>query len=381
MKKSFAQIIEDAKKEERKKLSSKIPEWDGVKGLIIPSSLSIEQCSSSATARYKAELLLGAFGGQKIGTVCDITGGLGADDIVGFSRIAKEVHYFERDKVIAEAAQNNAKILGINNIVFRCESIDKGSTIPKSDVIFADPARRDGAGKKVFLLEDCSPDILSLLPMLWEVSPLILLKLSPLADISMLSSRLGERLSEVHIVSCKGEVKELLCLMRKGHSGWSFEIVAADASLNESFRFKKEEEASATATFAKEISLGDTLIEPSPAIMKSGAFRLLCYRFGWEKLDTSTHLYVCGKPMEKGGNKLFKYYSVLENLPFNKSNIEALSKRGLKADVSARNVHISSEELRKRLHCAPSDGERLHVFACHTAFAGERILICQKILL
>lgn len=381
MKKSFAQIVEDVKNAERRKMTKKIPEWEG-KDIIIPSGLSLEQCSSSETARYKAELISEHLKGKSIDTVCDITGGLGADSMEGFSRIAKSVHYFESQKELTEAARHNAEVLGIENIVFHNESIGSTSILPKADLIYADPSRRSASGKKVFLLEDCSPNILQILPMLFDSSPLILFKLSPISDISMLSSCFGENLSEIHVVSSGGEVKELLCLLERVPSERPLKIVVAETLGKETFAFNKDEERKAEIRTAKEITAGDILVEPCAGILKSGAFKLACNRFPWNSVSLSTHLYVQSQNEEKQIRKtlLFKFYNIKECLPFSKSTIELLSKRGMKADVTVKNLKgISSDELQKRLHCSSSDESRFHIFACNT-LSGAKIIVSQRLL-
>ncbi|MBP9998630.1 MAG: hypothetical protein KBS67_05235, partial [Bacteroidales bacterium] len=212
MKKSFAQILEGIDSRSSAKMASKLPSWHAA-GCTAPSSLAIEQCSSEAAAMYKAGLT-----GPGGGCIADLTGGLGVD-CHAFAQRFRKVLYFERNQVLADEARRNFARLGAGNIEVSCLETGKefleGGALGQMDWIYLDPARRDAAGKKVFLLEDCSPNVLELLPLLWEHSPRILLKLSPMADISMIRSRLGACLKEIHVVGLGGEVKELLCILEK----------------------------------------------------------------------------------------------------------------------------------------------------------------------
>ena len=179
----------------------------------------------------------------KNGKVADLTGGLGVDSWA-FSEVAEEVLYNEMNPELAAAARHNFQALGATNIFIRnCEatadSLEEILGDFKPDVIFMDPARRDSVGKKVFLLEDCSPDVLKMLPQMFETSRFILLKISPMADITMVVERLdrtyesfldenhkggwnGQWVREVHVVASCGECKELLILLdREWRNGYS----------------------------------------------------------------------------------------------------------------------------------------------------------------
>ena len=115
--------------------------------------------------------------------------------------------YFEQNAELAAAAGRNFAKLGADNIEVRNETVTPETELPEADLIYADPARRSAAGRKVFLLEDCTPDILTLLPMLLRKAPAVLLKLSPMADLAMLAGRLGAALREIHVVESDGEAR------------------------------------------------------------------------------------------------------------------------------------------------------------------------------
>ena len=202
--------------ESRRKLKGKVREWHENPGLIFPLKLSAEQCSSSATGAYKADLAERIAGNSKEWTIADLTGGLGVDSWF-FSQKASKVIYNEMQQILCDAARHNFKTLGASNISIinrtaEQETIDE-ILDDETDIVYMDPARRGEGGKKVFLIEDCTPDVLTLKDEIFRFSRHIFLKLSPMADISLVCERLGRTCREVYAVAAGGECKELLVWM------------------------------------------------------------------------------------------------------------------------------------------------------------------------
>jgi len=292
-------------------------------------------------------------------------------DSWAFSQVAERVVYFEQNAELAGAVAQNFAKLGADNIEVRNETVTPETELPEADLIYADPARRNAAGRKVFLLEDCTPDILTLLPMLLRKAPAVLLKLSPMADLAMLAERLGPALREIHVVESDGEIKELLCLLLRDAEPAEPEIVLVRLSGQEaSFSFKASEERAAEARFAAAVRPGDTLLEPSPALLKAGAFKLPCCHWGLEKLAPSTHLYL-GKAVP-----WFKAWRVLEVLPFGAAAFKQLKRSYPRAEITARNLPLGSDALRKKLGIAP--GGDAHIFACRLADGAAVLLACTR---
>lgn len=401
---TFKEILDGIDSDAPARMKKKVPEWSGIPGLEFPTRLSTEQCSSSVTARYKAELASAVFqlrtdrpargivtggafpqrsedggfqrrpdnasAGKPV--ICDLTGGLGVD-CWAFSSIACHVHHNEMDQALSSAVRHNFKALGITNASFSNIEVSPGSVYEviaacgnQADIIFLDPARRSGTGKKVFLLEDCSPDILALKDELLEAAPDIMVKLSPMADISMICKRLGTEVREVHVVGADGECKELLVWMQRNWSN-GCTIVCED------LRFTQEEESSAAPAFVQDAQAmleAGYLFEPSPAVLKAGCFNLICSRLGLSKLGRFTHLYSTAAPCE--GLKTYgKVFSIKEILPFDGRNIKAAGKAYPRCEVTSRNLPISSEELKKKM--AVTSGGDIHIFACSASFlSGEK---------
>jgi len=350
--------------EVRKKLRSKVPEWYAVPGLEYPLRLSGEQCSSSETAAYKAKLA----GSPSV--LADLTGGLGVDSWA-FSKVAGKVFYNEMNPSLAAAASHNFALLGADNITVLNNEITPsnvaGILAPlKPDVIFMDPARRAEDGRKVFRLEDCQPNVLELLPTLFSISGKILLKLSPMADISLVCKQLGS-VREVHVVSADGECKELLLVLERGYKGeYSLHVYEGGA-------VAEIPASEAPSSVYSEPVEGQILFEPGKGLLKAGAFDFPCH-YGMGKLGRHTHLYVGSVP--ESLKPFGKSFEILQVLPFNNKSIKELKKDYPRAEVTARNIPLTSDALRKKIGCTSGGG--VHIFGVHVdALDGNFILICS----
>ena len=426
--------------EVRRKLRGKVPEWYAVPGLIYPSRLSGEQCSSTETACYKASVACsvvsgysapafeGIFAGNeyqmgpgtvKNGPFCgcpvpeaaiaDLTGGLGVDSWA-FSKVFGKVLYNEMQPALADAARHNFALLGADNIVVRNCTLGSADALSdqtftgapsdqtsvkvpanqpsagvpstqfsvqqildgfQPDIIFLDPARRAADGRKVFRLEDCQPDVLKLLPELLDASPLILLKLSPMADISLVCKQLG-CVSQVHVVAAEGECKELLLVLKKGWTeGYGLTVYESGAVAV----LSGGAESGAGVEYAREEYLTGWLFEPGKALLKAGAFDWPGQTFGLRKMGRHTHIYVSENPIPEELAPFGKSFRIKSIEPLNKSGIKAMGKAFPQAEVSARNVPLTSDELRRRL--GVRSGGRVHLFGVHLDTAGNWLIATE----
>ena len=339
--------------EVRRKLRGKVPEWVAVPSLRYPLPLSAEQCSSSRTARYKAGVAVAACGGNGM-RVADLTGGLGVDSWA-FSQRFSEVLYNEMNPALAEAATWNFRTLGVGNITVRCQELVPGGLSAvldgfQADLLFLDPARRAADGRKVFRLEACQPDVLQLLPELLQAAPRVLLKLSPMADISLVCKQLGG-VRAVHVVAAEGECKELLLVLERGYEGpYALTVYEGGAVL------EVPEETAPVYASAPE----GWLFEPGKALLKAGAFTLPC-RYGLAKLSRHTHLYTAPSPVP-ALTPFGKWFRILESVPFSNRSIKDLGRRYPSAEVTARNLPVTSDQLRAKLKVR--SGGPVHIFGC-----------------
>lgn len=351
--------------EARRVLRTKLPQWYAVPSLRYPSRLCAEQCSSATTASYKAKLLPSGL------RLADLTGGLGVD-AWAFSKVAKEVLYNEMNPVLAEAVRHNFGELGVKNVRFRSVEVKPGNVGEvldgfAADVLFLDPARRASDGRKVFLLEDCSPDVTVLLPELFSHCAHVMLKLSPMADVTALLRTLPS-VREVHIVAAEGECKEVLLLLERGWSGLRRMVVAEEGAVME---IPEEGEA---LLLAGRGDIQGVLFEPGRALGKAGAFDLPC-RYGHKALGRNTHLYVAEAP-SKALKSFGKYFEIQEVLHLDKRSLKALGGRFPAAEVTAKNIPLRSDELRARIGCR--SGGDVHIFGAALDEGGENVLIVGR---
>ena len=235
----------------------KLPTWAAIDGILYPPHLSMEQCSSEQTARYKAALVMrlvkdSLLTGEGRGGAllfADLTGGFGVD----FAFMAQAFHatlstqspvksfYVERNPQLCDLARNNLPLLGLSHTQVVCsttedflntlwnkkasptggglegaEASPTGGGLEGASIIYLDPARRDDHGGRTYGIADCTPNVLELRDTLLAKADYVLLKLSPMLDWRKAVSDLGEDyVCEVHIVSVHNECKELLIVLQK----------------------------------------------------------------------------------------------------------------------------------------------------------------------
>ena len=391
----------------RRKLKGKVQEWYMNPELIFPIGLSAEQCSSTATGIYKAGLASDITEGKAF-RLADLTGGLGVDSWY-FSQKAEQIWYHEMQEKLCIAAEHNFKALKAENIVVRNiistpETIDSILSEACPDIVYMDPARRGEGGKKVFLIEECTPDVLTLKEQIFRHCRHILLKLSPMADITMVCNRLGEACREVHVVATGGECKELLIWMDREWKG-EYSIVAVEISRLTSFarndsiatlssraEFSLSSRAECSMSSRAEFSLSSRaqcslssraqsrelfLFEPGKALMKAGLFELISNHFGIEKMGVSTHYYITDDENKLAELQKFgKVYKIISVQPLDKRTIKAAGKEYPHAEVTARNIPMDTETLRKKL--GVTSGDDAHIFGLKSDKSGNLLIITKR---
>lgn len=317
----------------RKKCEKKLPTWFNTPGIFYPDSLAVEQSSSELTAVYKARIVSGK-------TLADLTGGMGVDSYF-LSRKINRVSYFEINPELAEITAHNFKVLKVQNIEVNPQD---GIGFLKEnekvfDWIFLDPARRDQHKQRVFRLQDCKPDVTKHLPLLLKRADKILLKTAPMLDIQQGIKELGT-VSQIHVVSLRNEVKELLWVIDKSYQDEP-EITTINIKQQEEevFTFRSSLEKQASSKFSEPLQY---LYEPNAAILKAGAFKLVGERFGLFKLNPNSHLYTSAQLIDFPGRR-FRITSALpysKKLAFKKANI-ATRNFPQKAHILAKKHRIS----------------------------------------
>jgi hypothetical protein len=361
----------------RKIIKDKLPTWYENSNLIFPSALSAEQCSSELTALYKQRLV------NKEDTVCDMTGGLGVDAYY-FSQKAHKVIYIERNTEYCKAAINNFQSLNAANIeILNKDSIQlfqlhtPYSAFPpeisiQNPVLYIDPSRRGSGNKRLYALEDCEPDLTEIWSDLQQIGSKIIVKLSPMLDISHVVKQLPG-INEIHIVAVRNDCKEVIAVADKSSNN-AVKIACINYLSDKSevsLVFNPCKEGTARVHFASEVK--KYLYEPNVSILKAGAYNSVAEHFNMEKLHPNSHLYTSDNLMERFPGRIFE---VSEVYPFNNQKCKELSKSITKANITVRNFPLSAEELRKRLKM--KDGGDIYLFAS-TLSENKKVLIqCRK---
>ena len=344
---------------------AKIPSWYRVEGLLYPKHLSMEQCSSEATALYKAGLVKGE-------TFADLTGGFGIDCSF-LSRKFKQADYVERQAELCELARHNFPLLGLKIGVHNEDGVEYLKQMHPVDVLFLDPARRDGHGGKTVAISDCEPDVSALEDLLVEKAKKVMVKLSPMLDLSLALKAL-KYVQEVHIVSVNNECKELLLILEKSID--SSEIVIhceqiTSTGEHQHYAFTQEQERTSDCPLSAEVDA--YLYEPNASILKAGAYRSLTQTYPVNKLHASSHLYTSPYYIEDFPGRRFQVEAVSG---FGKKELKTLLQGLEKANLTIRNFPSSVAELRKRLKL--KEGGECYLFATTLSDESKVIIKCRK---
>ena len=340
--------------EGRQRTHDKLPTFAQIEDWWYPVRLSCEQCSSEATARYKAAIIRQL--GEKQDILIDLTGGYGVDTYF-LSEQTAQAHYVERNKELCRIAQHNFQIANKPIHVHNTSAEDflaqypmaesVSSDVKKEVVVYLDPARRDAHGGKVFRIEDCEPNVIKILPSLRTISNTILIKFSPMLDITSALQSLGNEW-DVHVVAVHNEVKEIIFVTGNNR----IHAVNILHEGNDQFSFTRSEEKSALCAMADCIC--EYIYEPNAAIIKAGAFRLVSERYQLHKLDHNTHLYTADQLIENFPGRVWK---VIAQPIKNQRDIAALGIQ--RAAILTRNYPLTPEELRKKFKVQESDSHFL----------------------
>lgn len=352
----------------RQVASEKIRSWWEIEEIWYPKHLSLEQCSSEITARYKARLLQGD-------SLTDLTGGFGIDCsflATGF----KSVTYVERQEELCERATHNFPVLNLNHITVKNEDgVDHLKAMSPVDCIFLDPARRNEHGRKTVAISDCEPNVAELEELLLSKAKQTMIKLSPMLDLTLALKELKHTL-EVHILSVSNECKELLILLGQTPP---IEIPIHCVNLftkgtqeEQHFVFTREEEQHSECNYTD--SLGDYLYEPNASLLKGGAYRSIAATYAARKLHPNSHLYTSETFIENFPGRIFR---IVNQCSLNKKEVKENLADLKKANVTVRNFPATVAELRKRLHL--TEGGDTYLFAS-TLNNGQKVLIrCEKV--
>ena len=352
----------------------KVPLWAATDGIVYHKHLSLEQCTSQYIAQYKAsfiEQLLGP--GFKM---ADITGGFGVDCFF-ISAGAAKVYYNEMSSELCDCAKANFKALGRLEEEINCgtaEDFIKSLQPDSLDLIYLDPARRGDAGRKLISISDCQPDTVALQDDLLRIEPNVMVKLSPMLDISRALTEL-KHVSVVFIIGLEGECKDYTLLMQRcfdAEPTITAVDIDADGTPESAVSSAKSVDAALPLPIADAALLqpGTYISEPSAPYMKSSLFRTIAAQTGTALLHPDTHLFWSKEKPESFPGRTFQIQGII---PFDKKSLAPLIKT--QANLSVRNFPESAPALQRRLKLR--DGGSRYLIAT-TLSDSRRLLLDLK---
>ena len=355
----------------RQKAKEKLPEWYATEGILYPKKVSMEQCSSSQTAEYKASLVEGK-------SFADFSGGFGVDT-AAFARKFTNGCYVEPQPELCELFQHNCKVLDINNVDIVNGTMEESLVnIDHVDMIYLDPSRRDTHGRRVVSLTDCTPNLLEWKSALLDHCNILMVKMSPMIDIFQTLRDLPETYA-VHVVAVEGECKEVLfllsheeamhCVLTMGTNATNTKIMAVDINKTTPTRVETTLETERTTLLQIATELSTYLYEPNAAVMKAGIFNALSEQFQIKKLAKSTNLFTSNERHEDFPGRIFHIETILEFHP--RKTAKELSHLA-SASIAVRNFPLTAEELRKTLKI--KDGNGAYLFGC-TLWDGRKVVV------
>ena len=370
----------------RQTAAEKLPGWAAIDGIVYPPHLSMEQCSSEQTARYKASIA----GRGRL--MVDLTGGFGVDCFTMSVRFEQAV-YVERQPQLCAVASENVKALGLKNVTVVCaDGADYLHQMEHADLIFVDPARRDEHGARTYGIADCTPNVLELMEELVTKARRILLKLSPMLDwrkaVADIEATGGARVVRVHIVSVSNECKELLLEVEgrekttgRRVSGTERDVMQMPVVCVNCLSDGTEERFVFDASSSSNISLSSLLsplssflYEPNASVMKAGCFDEISRRFQMCQLERNSHLFVADRAVDGFPGRCFMIERVTS---MNKRELKAALAGVTHANIAVRNFPLTVADLRKRLKL--KDGGEVYIFAATVEEKGHQLFICRKI--
>lgn len=354
------------------RMRTKVPSWTDCEDLIYPPRLALEQCSGEAAAAYKGEIISRLFGKSGGEAMADLTGGMGID----FSHTARHfghATYVEQRPELVALARHNMPILGLKN----CDFIEENAIEWLSrqdkvfDLLFLDPARRDTAGRKTVGIADCEPDVLMHKALLYRHSRILMLKLSPMLDLTAALRALPET-SEAHVFAEHGECKDLLLVIdrRTPRPADAVPTIYIRDGVH-ALHFTQAEEHAAEVRYTD--AVGKYLYEPSAAVLKAGAYRTIAARYELSKLHRDAHLYTSDVLCEDFPGRRFE---VVQVVGFGKRELRSLDLPDRRANLTVRGFPATVADLRRRLRLA--DGGDAYVFATTLADNRHVLVHCRK---
>jgi hypothetical protein len=329
------------------------------------TSKSYEQASGEASAIFKSSLFMGT-------NMLDLSGGLGVDDWA-FSPKFDNIISLDPNITLNILVRENFKKLGINNILRLDQTAEAyllAPLAPQFDLIYLDADRRPNESRN-FFLDQGTPNFLAIQNTCLKLGKKVLLKLSPMVDISYLKKVLLG-IEKILVIGNKLEVKELLVVLSRNYVGETIEeaVILKEAGPN---LFFSPDSAALPAT--KTSSKALYFFEPHPSIIKAGLVSSYANHCGLNLLAPQSAFYT-GEIIP--ANFMGRAFELVQAFEFTKSNLQQyLKNNGLvQANITKRNFKQSTDEIRKAFKI--KEGGKDYLFFSTLSNDVRMVYHCQK---
>lgn len=346
---------------------TKLPTWFDMPKIVYPPKINLEQCSSEIAAKYKSEICEGKH-------LIDLTGGFGVDSFY-FSKYYESVTYIEKNKNLFEIVDWNFlqfKIKNIETLNMDCEQYLENfkQKYKKEEIVFfIDPARRSESNQKLVQFADCEPNIIALIPKLFEFSETIIVKASPMHDINLALNEL-KFVDKVHVLSVKNECKELLFIL-KNKLNYNPEICTIN--IDQVIQKYNLNYIDINHYNTEYYDVKKYIFEPNSSVMKSGAFKVILQSFSIQKIAPNTHLYTSDEIIKNFPGKIFEIESEIK---LTSKEIAAYIPDN-QINIISRNYILAADEIKQKLKL--KDGGKKFLICFKDQFNIPKSYICSKI--
>ncbi len=342
----------------KQKAKKKLPSWFKNNQVVYPPDISMQQCSSEISAELKTKHI------PKENICIDLGGGFGIDTFY-LAQKFKKVIYVEQNKDLCQIVTHNFKTFGIKNVEVVNANGEEfiQSYEGKVNLIFLDPARRDENQNRIFHFEDCSPNIIELAELLLNKGENLLLKASPLIDITSAYNQFPS-FNNCIVIGVNNECKEVI--FSTFEETPSLTCLHSSNGTFEEYNFNESKEV--FYGFAK-VKLGGYIYEPNVTIRKAQQQDQIASQFEFGKLFKNGSLYFSTELQTGFPGRIFK----LEQELINKKQIQGVKK----AEVISKNYPLIATDFKKKYKLGASAQNFICTFYEYTD--KKQVWLCTKV--
>lgn len=308
------------------------------------TSAGLEQATRLSTAVHHAQRYLGA-GITKVG---DLTCGIGADSMA-FAALGLSVYATDIDQDTARIAAHNLSPFPEAQVVHG-DGLATDFAAQGIDGIYADPARRTGAGKRIHDPSDYAPALDSV----WDLTaavPAVGIKVGPGIAHDIIPSN-----CEAQWISSNGEVVEAglwfgSLATRHGRGALLLNDQDGEQSSRPYVGYGPD---TAISALRSPKDLGTYLFEPDGAVIRAGLVADAAQDFGGSLLHPTIAYFTTDRLDDGSGHQipLARGHEVLDTMPYSIKPLRAyLKARGIgRVTIKKRGISVTPEQLRPQLN-------------------------------